>query len=156
VKLGRDEPSMPYDKYRWSNGDCYEGEWTSDMKSPQGRGQYTFNSHGTYEGEFRCGKRHGRGVFVSKLEDRYDGEWANGLKCGQVTWIRGGQLKGHEYRGEFRDGHMHGTGSFKWPDGSVFKGQIDQWHPTRGVLVEASGREYAVTYASDCGLFWNS
>ena len=46
-------------------------------------------------------------------------------------------------------GAPHGGGSYKWPDGSVFTGHCEQQRPTQGVLVEANGRQYDVTYASD-------
>jgi len=146
---------MPYDTHRWPTGDTYAGEWTSDMRQMHGRGIYT-NAAGRYEGEYSYGKRHGRGVFVESTGARYDGEHVHGHKCGQGTVIMAGQLRGHEYRGEFRNGAPHGRGSFKWPDGSVFTGQHERSCPTQGVLVEANGRQYDVTYASDCGLFWNS
>jgi serine/threonine protein kinase len=146
---------MPYDTHRWPTGDTYAGEWTSDMRQMHGRGIYT-NAAGRYEGEYSYGKRHGRGVFVESTGARYDGEHVHGHKCGQGTVIMAGQLRGHEYRGEFRNGAPHGRGSFKWPDGSVFTGQHERSCPTQGVLVEANGRQYDVTYASDCGIFWNS
>ena len=92
---------MPYDTHRWPNGDYYAGEWTSDLRTIHGRGTYT-NSTGRYEGELQYGKKHGRGVFVSTDGSRYEGNYANGSKHGgEGTLIRGGQLRGHEYRGEF-------------------------------------------------------
>ena len=56
----------------------------------------------------------------------------------------------------FRDGFITGRGSFKRPDGAQFTGHVDGGRPTRGVLVEADGRQYDVTYAADSGMLWNS
>jgi hypothetical protein len=40
---------------------------------------------GRYEGEWRLGKRHGRGVMITSAGDRYEGEWFNGEKKGFGT-----------------------------------------------------------------------
>ena len=117
------------------------------------KGTYT-NAFVVYEGEFRNGKKHGRGVFRSVTGARYEGEHANGQKHGHGNlFVKNGGV----YRGEFRDGLPHGRCSYTWPNGmGSFTGCNDQGRPTTGVLEEPDGREYDVTYSSECGLFWNA
>ena len=79
---------------------------------------------------------------------------ANGQKHGHGNlFVKNGGV----YRGEFRDGLPHGRCSYTWPNGmGSFTGCNDQGRPTTGVLEEPDGREYDVTYSSECGLFWNA
>ena len=42
---------------------------------------------------------------------------------------------------------MHGQGTFTSPAGWSFTGALAHHRPTAGVLTEASGRRFTVTYA---------
>ena len=48
-----------------------------------GHGKYTFNKGRTYEGEWKGGKRSGFGVEVWPNNDRYEGDYIDGLFHGQ-------------------------------------------------------------------------
>jgi len=54
------------------------------------------------------------------------------------------------YEGEDRDDKMHGQGTFTKHRGLSYTGTFLQDRPTQGVLTEADGRRFDVTYASDC------
>jgi len=45
---------------------------------------------------------------------------------------------------------MHGEGTFTRLNGCSFTGAHARDRPTAGVLTEASGRRFTVTYAVDC------
>jgi hypothetical protein len=56
-------------------------------RPPQnGWGTFT-DGHGTYEGEFRNGKRHGHGTLTRPSGTRYTGEWKDGARHGHGTFI---------------------------------------------------------------------
>ncbi|EZG43613.1 MORN repeat protein [Gregarina niphandrodes] len=64
----------------------YEGTWANDV--PHGRGVYRA-ADGEYEGEFKNGKRHGKGRFTFKekplangKQRMYEGDWSNDLPHG--------------------------------------------------------------------------
>jgi prepilin-type processing-associated H-X9-DG protein len=67
-------------------------------------------------GEFRSGKRHGRGVCIDAEGDEYDGQWQNNKRHGYG--VLRDSLNG-VYRGQFADGVRNGAGTYLWPDGHV-------------------------------------
>ena len=65
-----------------------------------------------YEGEFKCGNRHGRGAFIysssTGANDIYDGEWKDDMRHGSGVFTYGasgkvlkGTWKENEWQGEF-------------------------------------------------------
>ena len=73
-----------------------------------------------YDGEWRAGKKHGRGVCYYSDGDTYEGEWANDKWHGQGTWVLcGADGNAQErYEGEMFEGKMHGKGAYAYSDGS--------------------------------------
>ena len=57
----------------------------------------------TYDGEWKDGKKHGKGVYTWPTGDKYDGEWKDGKKHGKgaQTWP-----DGHLESGKWKDGVM--------------------------------------------------
>lgn len=49
-------------KYKWTNGNIYEGEYLNGKRN--GRGKYTWVNGDTYEGEFVNGKITGNGIMI--------------------------------------------------------------------------------------------
>ena len=60
----------------WPSGARYEGEWRDGKRT--GRGTYSWSSGARYEGEWRDGKQSGRGTFTFPDGDRYAQHWNNG------------------------------------------------------------------------------
>ncbi len=88
---------------------------------------------GTYTGDLKDGRPHGRGEWTHPDGRVYRGQFINGNIEGQGVMIFPG---GIEYRGEFEDGLAHGSGTMTHPtEGSV----SGVWH--RGRLVEKADDE---------------
>ena len=48
-------------KYRYSNGNIYEGDWKDDLKN--GKGFMLYPTGAKYHGDWVKGKKHGTGVY---------------------------------------------------------------------------------------------
>lgn len=74
-----------------------------------GLGTYISPSGNKYVGEWKNGKKHGKGICIySGGEETYDGDWENGTWNGQGTHTYAGGL--NFYKGGFKDGRRHGQG----------------------------------------------
>jgi len=80
-----------------------------------------------YEGEFRAGLKHGKGVKLWPNGDRYAGEFVDDRKegAGTYTWGRG-PWAGERYEGTYLDDRRHGHGVYRWPSGDVYSGPWDK------------------------------
>jgi hypothetical protein len=76
-----------------------------------GAGCYCWPDGSVYEGEWRGGRRHGRGVMRGPDGGTYAGEWADGRKHGdgKYKWASGA-----EYEGRFMEGMKEGLGVYRW------------------------------------------
>jgi hypothetical protein len=88
-------------RVQYTNGDVYEGEYGPDKKR-NGQGTYTYKTE------------------EDSPENKYAGEWKNGLKCGLGTAT---YPDGSRYQGQFNDGVYHGQGSYIYPNGDVYSGE---------------------------------
>ncbi|MGQ0545265.1 MAG: MORN repeat-containing protein [Betaproteobacteria bacterium] len=80
-----------------------------------------------YEGEFRRGMKHGRGVKTWANGDRYEGDFSEDRKHGAGTYTWGkGPWAGERYEGEYVDDRRHGKGTYRWPSGDVYSGPWDR------------------------------
>ena len=71
-----------------------------------------------YEGEYKDGYIHGKGVMTYANKDVYDGQWKNDRKHGQGTMKFN---NGDVYEGEFSKGKMHGKGAYTYAAGPLSK-----------------------------------
>jgi len=76
-----------------------------------------------YRGEFKAGRKHGKGVKVWPVGDSYSGDFVEDRKQGRgvYTWGRG-RNEGERYDGEYRADLRHGQGTYRWPNGEVYDG----------------------------------
>jgi hypothetical protein len=76
-----------------------------------------------YEGGFKAGMKHGRGVKRWPTGDRYEGEFVADRKEGRGTYTWGrGPWRGERYEGEYLNDRRHGEGAYFWPTGDVYRG----------------------------------
>jgi hypothetical protein len=76
-----------------------------------------------YRGEFRAGKKHGKGVKTWASGDRYEGEFADDHRegRGKYTWGRG-PWQGESYEGGYLADKRHGEGTYRFSSGDVYTG----------------------------------
>jgi len=119
-KTGSGRPGVSAD--RTSGKGCIEGD------CDDGFGTYVYDDGSIYTGEFKNGKRHGKGRM----------KWASGAR------------KGEEYEGEWSGDDMHGKGRYVYSDGSVYAGEFrDGKRHGQGVMSWASGPRKGAVYAGD-------
>lgn len=96
-------------------GSCVDG-------LAHGYGEATGTAH--YKGEFKAGRKYGKGVKTWPSGDRYDGEFINDSKdgAGAYTWGQGSVWAGEKYIGSYRHDRRHGLGVYEWPDGDRYTG----------------------------------
>tara|TARA_Y100000294_G_scaffold37191_1_gene32779 strand:+ start:177 stop:635 length:459 start_codon:yes stop_codon:yes gene_type:complete len=84
----------------WNTGDMeYVGEYKDGKK--HGKGRYTWSDGGIYIGNWKDGKEHGQGTYTSPAGTKYVGEWKEGKYDGQGTETLS---NGWKYVGEWREG----------------------------------------------------
>jgi len=113
--IGKFNENLPYSgKFTWNNGTTYEGDLKNSGGSHQGvlenpSGSYTglwngysFNGKGiyrwkndknnVYEGEYRLGKREGKGVYNLNSEDIFRATWKAGKPDGDCEYVQNGRI----------------------------------------------------------------
>jgi len=73
-----------------------------------------------YEGDWRDGKKSGKGKLSWFVGDFYEGDWLEGKRhgFGVFSWADGAR-----FEGEWEGGMRHGKGLYIWPDGETFEGR---------------------------------
>lgn len=129
-----------FGRYFRNNGNIDEGQW-KDKKPPETEEQNTADGSDEgeicegevpelgrnalvgviYEGEWKDGKRHGKGKWAFEDGGMYEGEFSKGKlggfgKCAFKI--------GTMYEGEWKDNKMHGRGKVKYASGSIYEGKF--------------------------------
>lgn len=95
----------------------YQGEFRNGKRD--GRGIFIYKTGDRYEGEFRNDKAEGRGRFLWKAGNKYEGYFVNGLRTGRGVFFF---QSGNRYVGDFLNGKKEGKGTFIFADGNVYDG----------------------------------
>ncbi|KAL4646082.1 MORN repeat-containing protein 1 [Arapaima gigas] len=107
-----------------------------------GFGVYVYpNRFFRYEGQWRKGKKHGRGKFIMKDGSFYEGEFVDGEMEGSGSryWAR----TGNSYSGQFHCGEPHGVGVMQYGSGDQYEGQFSYGlREGHGVLIDKLGQKY--------------
>ncbi|MDC0163252.1 hypothetical protein OAI48_00185 [Candidatus Pelagibacter sp.] len=97
-------------------------------------------NNGTYKGEFKNSKFHGKGIMHYDNQDIYQGEWEKGFMNGQGTYM---WADGHKYEGEWEDDKKHGQGTETWTSGSKYVGEWkDDKEHGQGIYTYAIGENF--------------
>lgn len=78
----------------------------------------------SYRGDFRAGKKHGKGIKVMPNGDRYAGDFSDDYRHGKGTYVWGKQTPwaGDRYEGDYLRDLRHGWGVFQWGSGDRYEG----------------------------------
>ena len=87
-------------------------QFASLENSTHARNMHTFASGNKYEGEFKEGKFHGRGVLQQCM----------GTEDTVFDWNLLPSFYGVRYEGEFRNGIRHGSGVLTFANGNTYSG----------------------------------
>jgi hypothetical protein len=99
-----------------------------------------------YRGDFRAGRKQGKGVKIWPSGDRYEGEFVEDRKegAGKYTWSLRGHSAGERYSGAYLNDRRHGYGVYEWPSGDRYAGE---WAndavtgmPTRAMIARARSK----------------
>ena len=134
--------------FDFPNG-TYDGEWREGKR--HGHGVMRYAAGDCYEGCFVEGKKHGRGKCVYADSGMYDGEWSMGEwhGRGKVQWANG-----NTYEGGFAVGVVSGKGKFVWANGGSYEGEYSQGQKHgRGLILYAVGGEPSIP---GLDYFWNA
>lgn len=95
-----------------------------------------------YRGEFKAGRKHGKGMKTWANGDRYEGDFFEDRIEGFGSYVFGrGPWAGERYDGEYLAGQRHGHGVYRWATGDVYRGpwreNIPVGTPTPMMLAQA-------------------
>ncbi|XP_052510013.1 MORN repeat-containing protein 1 [Budorcas taxicolor] len=121
---------------------CIPRRELSGRPPRDGYGIYVYpNSFFRYEGEWRGGKKHGRGKLLFKDGSYYEGDFVDGEITGEGCqhWT----LTGNTYTGQFVLGEPQGHGIMKYQAGGHYEGELFRGlREGHGCLVDADGQVY--------------
>lgn len=161
--------------HTWADGSTYQGELLKG--EAHGQGIYVQARGGvSYEGSFRFGLFHGKGVWKQYGDETYVGEFCDQMKQGEGTWTRRGEFQycgtflkdvphgkgtmsftasGVAYTGDFLEGAPHGTGTLT-SDRITYEGPFRRGArfviPSAILPVTVRVRDVSISNYIQCGL----
>jgi len=103
------------------NADRYEGS-RNRKGELHGYGRYKYSNGNMYEGKFDEGQRSGLGRFIwARTSEKYEGEWKHDERHGYGVHV---WHDGTKFQGQFRLNKMEGNGQYIWPDGRSYVGRF--------------------------------
>jgi len=121
----------------------YQGEFRNGRR--YGKGTYVWANGDAYEGEFADDRPHGTGVYRFASGDRYEGEVKGGVIAGRGVYV---SAHGDQFEGTFVDGKPEGLGVYRFANGDRYEGQVAAGKPQgRGRYFARSGERVEATFA---------
>jgi len=118
------------------NGDSYDGEWKEGKR--EGRGIYEFANGDSYDGEWKEDKPEGRGIQRWADGDYYDGEWKEGRGIYKSA-------NGDSYDGEWKEGKPEGRGIYKSKNSGIYDQEIKNGK-IKSSMMHSNARIYKPPY----------
>ena len=113
-------------------------EHGSSFFTKSDRSKYVYAAK--YVGEWKHGRKHGKGTYTGYDGSKYVGEYKDDKKHGHGTKM---YVSGAKYVGEWKDGKKHGKGAYTWSDGSKYVGGYkDGKSHGHGTKIHVTGAEY--------------
>ena len=114
-----------FGKYTWQNGKYYIGQWKNGKKEGKGA-KYAQASNGkdriTYEGDFHNDLYDGKGKYTFSNGEYYIGEWSKGERNGKgKEYYNDNKLR---YDGDFVNGKYEGNGEYYFENEEYYIGQF--------------------------------
>ena len=128
------------ERLRIGQEDAYQGEWKDGKRS--GKGVQTFPEGSVYDGEWENNQFHGFGIYShNKNGVRYEGHWEhhamNGYGCHTDS-------NGNVYEGYFKNDKAEGQGTFTDGKGNVLEGTFQKNRLLCGSITLSDGTVVAV------------
>lgn len=154
-------PKSGKGKFKFSNGNIYEGEWCNSQ--PEGQGKMTFTDgtwrdgtwkggiflngngkmnvqNGEYTGEMNGDVIEGSGK-MAVWDGSFEGQWGEG-KFTDGTVIKNGYYDGYEYVGDIKNSSFS-SGKCTYSDGCIFEGEWKEMALDNGnVTIPLNGKDY--------------
>lgn len=104
--------------------DLAQGVYRGGCRDGLADGYGVVSGEGSYRGDFRAGKKHGKGVKVMPNGDRYAGDFVDDFRHGKGVYVWGDKTPwaGDSYEGEYQRDRRHGWGVFQWGSGDRYEG----------------------------------
>lgn len=106
------------------------GQYVGGCRDGLADGDGTAKGASVYQGQFKEGRKQGRGVKVLANGDHYEGEFKEDKRHGKGAYVWGPRSPwaGDRYEGSYRDDRRSGMGLYLWVSGDRYEGmwQDDQ------------------------------
>lgn len=101
-----------------------QGSYAGGCKDGLAEGHGTASGIARYEGDFKAGRKDGKGIKTWPSGDRYEGDFVADRKQGRgtYTWGRNSAWAGQKYSGDYVADQRHGNGTYEWPGGDRYSG----------------------------------
>jgi hypothetical protein len=100
------------------------GSYQGGCKDGLAQGYGEAKGAAEYRGDFRAGRKHGKGIKTWPSGDRYEGDFVDDRKegMGKYLWGPRGASAGESYSGAYVNDQRHGEGVYAWPSGDRYSG----------------------------------
>ena len=116
----------------------YEGEFKNGKKN--GKGKIMYENGWIYEGEFSNDNQSGFGRLIQNDNEKYEGEWKNGKMNGEGMRIHN---NGDKYIGNYINNVRNGFGKYYFSNGDYYEGNWENGKENGdGVLYFNNGEKY--------------
>ena len=130
---------------QFATGAQYAGQWKRGKRS--GKGTFSYVNGNRYFGHWKKNQRNGTGTLFSKNGDKYVGNWLDNKRNGHgvLTFAQGAK-----YTGTWYDGKKSGGGTLLYKNGDKYNGELRKLKKHgRGKMTYADGSVYIGDWKED-------